>query len=165
MILHTILTASMPFEDKDEAALYRKVVAANFAFVEDDWKHGDPACALRASLASRAGPDAVAAMAQAQDLIRHLITLDVGARYSVKQALAHPWMQVRRRRAASASANRRSRRTRPWTTSCAGSCLARPTLRRPPAPRPPCRPPRPRAVGARAAAPRSPTGCRRKAAP
>lgn len=65
------LTAAMPFDEKEEQVLYKKIVMGNFEMRPQDWETLHPS---------------------ACDLVKALITVDPVKRLSVQQALAHPWL-------------------------------------------------------------------------
>eukprot|EP00126_Sphaerothecum_destruens_P012613 Sdes_comp21613_c0_seq1m20208 len=73
VILYICLCGVPPFNDESEGdTLYDQITEGNYVFDENDWN---------------------GVSEEAKDLVRKLLTVDPNLRYSVHQALAHPWLQ------------------------------------------------------------------------
>eukprot|EP01006_Ploeotia_vitrea_P016000 TRINITY_DN46439_c0_g1_i1.p1 TRINITY_DN46439_c0_g1~~TRINITY_DN46439_c0_g1_i1.p1 ORF type:complete len:371 (+),score=-14.88 TRINITY_DN46439_c0_g1_i1:60-1172(+) len=71
VITYILLGGYPPFHDENQKNLFRLIKAARYEFHPEYWGNVSE---------------------EAKDLIRHLLTLDVSKRYTVKQALEHPWV-------------------------------------------------------------------------
>lgn len=71
VILYILLGGYPPFYDKNNQLLYRKIIRGVYHFHEDYWGQVSEG---------------------AKDLIRHLLVVNPAERYTVDQALAHPWL-------------------------------------------------------------------------
>jgi len=73
VITYVLLCGFPPFYGKSQAALFEKILNADFEFPEPEWTN---------------------ISAEAKDFINHLLVLDVKARYTTKQCLEHPWLKT-----------------------------------------------------------------------
>lgn len=73
VICYILLGGYPPFHDENQKNLFRLIKAAKYEFHPEYWSNVSD---------------------EAKDLIRNLLTLDVNKRLTVKQALAHPWVQA-----------------------------------------------------------------------
>jgi len=71
VILYILLGGYPPFHDENQSRLFRKITRADYQFHPDYW----------GSVSD-----------DAKDLIRNLLTLDMNKRFTVDQALRHPWL-------------------------------------------------------------------------
>jgi calcium/calmodulin-dependent protein kinase I len=71
IILFIILGGYPPFQHKNQAKLFQKIKKGHFEFHEKYWSHISP---------------------EAKDLIRKLLELNPQKRFTVAQALEHPWV-------------------------------------------------------------------------
>ena len=73
--LHFVICGYTPFddEDEDEQDQYVSLVESIYEFDDEDWGHVSK---------------------EAKDLVRKCLTVDQKQRYTAKQVLQHPWMNV-----------------------------------------------------------------------
>lgn len=71
-VLYTVLCGFPPFYDESIQALTEKVARGEYTFLSPWWDDISPS---------------------AKDLVSHLLTVDPERRYTIKEFLAHPWIQ------------------------------------------------------------------------
>jgi len=73
-ILYFVLGGYPAFVDDKPKALFHKILKGEYEFHDEDWSH---------------------VSAEAKDLVRGLLTIDVNRRLTASQALKHPWISKR----------------------------------------------------------------------
>ena len=73
VVLYILLCGYTPFDDEDEDEQDQCIVGGIYEFDEEDWGHVSK---------------------EAKDLVRKCLTVDQKQRYTAKQVLQHPWMNV-----------------------------------------------------------------------
>jgi len=71
VICYTLLCGCLPFDDNSISVIFRKVLAGDYTFFQPYW---------------------AAISEEAKDLIRNLLLVDPQLRFTIDQALEHPWL-------------------------------------------------------------------------
>jgi len=73
VITYVVLCGFPPFYGKNQAALFEKILNADYDFPDPEWTNISE---------------------EAKDFIRNLLVIDVDKRYTTKQCLDHPWLKM-----------------------------------------------------------------------
>lgn len=74
VILYILLSGEPPFKGKDDKEVLASIERGQYSFDKENWKY---------------------ISAQAKDLISKMIEIDPKKRLSVKDAMLHPWFEIR----------------------------------------------------------------------